>query len=77
MVNILGDGERRPARLQGLVDALRMPDVHVHLYDKRDVFDRRKMGHVTALGATPDEALSKARAARAALSWAGGEDPRG
>ncbi|MBI3751712.1 MAG: 5-(carboxyamino)imidazole ribonucleotide synthase [Chloroflexi bacterium] len=69
-VNILGDGPRRPAALHGIADALRVPDVHVHLYDKREVFDRRKMGHVTALGRDPDEALAKARQARMLLSWA-------
>ena len=30
----------------------RDPAVHLHLYDKREVFERRKMGHLTALGAT-------------------------
>ena len=28
----------------------RDPDVHVHLYGKRRVFERRKMGHVTVVG---------------------------
>jgi 5-(carboxyamino)imidazole ribonucleotide synthase len=69
-VNILGDGSRRPAGLLGIGDALRVPDAHVHLYDKREVFERRKMGHVTALGRDPKEALANARRARAALSWA-------
>ena len=69
-VNILGEGPRRPASLRGIADALRLPDVHVHLYDKREVFDRRKMGHVTALGRDSDEALAKARQARALLAWA-------
>jgi 5-(carboxyamino)imidazole ribonucleotide synthase len=79
MVNLLGEGPRRAAEILGLSDALRLPDVHVHLYDKREVFERRKMGHVTALGATPDEALATARNARAALSWGPGEarDGRG
>ena len=70
-VNLLGTGHRRRAHLAGIADALRTPDVHLHVYDKREVFERRKMGHVTALGATPDEALERARAGRAALSWTG------
>jgi len=70
MVNILGAGPRRPARLRGVEAALTEPDVHLHLYDKREVFERRKMAHVTALGATVDEALARARAAAARLSWA-------
>jgi phosphoribosylaminoimidazole carboxylase (NCAIR synthetase) len=42
----------------------------VHLYDKRRVFERRKMGHVTALAATPDDALARAREAAALIGWA-------
>jgi 5-(carboxyamino)imidazole ribonucleotide synthase len=49
------------------------PTVHLHLYDKQQVFERRKMGHVTAIGATTDEALERARAAVRLLAW--GEEP--
>ncbi len=69
-VNLLGTGPRRPARLTGLEDALALDDVHLHVYDKREVFERRKMGHVTATGETVDDALERALAARAALRWA-------
>ena len=50
-------------------DALADPDAHVHVYGKRRVFERRKMGHVTVIGTDADEALERARAARAALRW--------
>jgi 5-(carboxyamino)imidazole ribonucleotide synthase len=70
MVNLLGTGKRRGARLTGIGAALSDPDVHLHLYAKRDVFDRRKMGHLTALGDTVDEALDRARRALEALDWA-------
>jgi 5-(carboxyamino)imidazole ribonucleotide synthase len=70
MVNLLGTGKRRGARLTGIGEALSDPDVHLHLYAKRDVFDRRKMGHLTALGDTVDEALDRARRALEALDWA-------
>jgi 5-(carboxyamino)imidazole ribonucleotide synthase len=75
LVNLLGVGPARPARLepQGLVRALDDPAVHLHLYDKRRVFERRKMGHVTATGTSVEEALERARAAAAQLRWA--EDP--
>ena len=69
MVNLLGTGADRPARLAGLDRALADPDVHVHLYGKRRVFERRKMGHVTVVGDDVDEALERARAARGALGW--------
>ena len=70
MVNLLGSGPRREARLLGVEVALADPDVHLHLYDKRRVFERRKMGHLTALGTDVDNALAKARGALAALHWA-------
>ncbi|MDO8484029.1 MAG: 5-(carboxyamino)imidazole ribonucleotide synthase [Candidatus Limnocylindrales bacterium] len=68
-VNLLGRGPRREARLLGTGAALADPAVHLHLYGKRDVFERRKMGHLTALGSTVEEALVKARAAVATLGW--------
>jgi 5-(carboxyamino)imidazole ribonucleotide synthase len=68
-VNLLGTGERRPAALTGLPEALALPDVHLHVYDKRQVFERRKMGHVTALADTPEEAIARASAAQSLLRW--------
>lgn len=60
MVNLLGygDGAGTPV---GLADALRFPDVHVHVYGKTHSKRGRKMGHVTALGPTPDDAAAKAQ----------------
>ena len=69
MVNLLGSGPRREARLLGVAEALGDPAVHLHLYDKRDVFEGRKMGHLTALGATTEQALASAVRARAKLRW--------
>jgi len=34
------------------------------------VFERRKMGHVTALGSTVEEALTRAREAAGHIGWA-------
>ena len=66
-----GRGPRRPARLLGVADALADPAVHLHLYDKREVFERRKMGHLTALGTTTWTWRSRAvREALAKLDWA-------
>jgi len=70
MVNLLGTGPRRTARLLGMDAALADPAVHLHLYDKRDVFERRKMGHLTALDVDVDAALDRARRALATLTWA-------
>lgn len=74
MVNLLGTGPRRPARLLGVQRALSDPAVHLHLYDKREVHAQRKMGHLTVLAADADEALARARTAAAHLAWAEGPD---
>jgi 5-(carboxyamino)imidazole ribonucleotide synthase len=70
MVNLIGDGERRPARLLGADQATQDPALHLHLYDKREVFRGRKMGHLTALGPDAATALARATGARATLRWA-------
>ena len=65
MVNLLGD-----LWLNGEPDwaaALAMPDVKLHLYGKSDPRVGRKMGHLTALGESVDEAAAKALAARDVL----------
>jgi 5-(carboxyamino)imidazole ribonucleotide synthase len=65
MVNILGD-----LWLEGEPDwaaALAIPDVKLHLYGKTEARPGRKMGHITALADTPDEAAAKAIAARDVL----------
>jgi len=68
-VNLLGRGPDRSARPTGLDRALAAPDVRVHLYDKRRVFARRKMGHVTAIADDPDTALERAGAAAEQIGW--------
>ncbi len=68
--NVLGAGPRRVARPTGVDRALAGPGAHVHLYDKRGVFERRKMGHVTAVGPTVSAALEAAVAARDEIGWA-------
>jgi 5-(carboxyamino)imidazole ribonucleotide synthase len=71
MVNLLGQGPRRPARLVGIANALADPAVHLHLYDKREVFEGRKMGHLTVVGPpTVGEALQRARRALDRVRWA-------
>ncbi len=66
MVNLLG-ARTGPARADGLADALAIPGAHVHNYGKLVSRIGRKMGHVTALGATVAEAEATARAAADAL----------
>jgi len=70
MVNLLGEGAPRTAHPTGVFEALAVPDTHLHLYGKQTVFERRKMGHVTALGASVEEALARAREAAGHVGWA-------
>jgi 5-(carboxyamino)imidazole ribonucleotide synthase len=67
MVNLLGTRDA-PARPAGLAAALAVPGAHVHLYGKRRSRLGRKMGHVTALGATVDEAARLAMAAASCIT---------
>lgn len=66
MVNLLGDiwntGE------PDWMSALAVRGVKLHLYGKADARPGRKMGHITAYGESPDEAVERALAARTALS---------
>jgi 5-(carboxyamino)imidazole ribonucleotide synthase len=65
MVNLLGD-----LWIDGEPDwavALAVPDVKLHLYGKGTARVGRKMGHITALGDSVDEAAAKAIAARDVL----------
>ncbi|MDR7486188.1 MAG: 5-(carboxyamino)imidazole ribonucleotide synthase [Armatimonadota bacterium] len=68
MVNLLGECAG-PVRLAGAEAALAEPGVFLHLYGKAESWPRRKLGHLTALGATTDQALAAARRAAAALRW--------
>jgi phosphoribosylaminoimidazole carboxylase (NCAIR synthetase) len=51
--------------------------VHLHVYDKRRVFERRKMGHVTATGPTIGDARDRATGALAHLRWSGEDEADG
>ncbi|MGF1504764.1 MAG: 5-(carboxyamino)imidazole ribonucleotide synthase [Chloroflexi bacterium] len=62
MVNILG-ARQGEADMAGIRDALAVGEAHVHLYGKRTVRPGRKMGHVTALAGTLEEAEQVARTA--------------
>ncbi|MDQ3386522.1 MAG: 5-(carboxyamino)imidazole ribonucleotide synthase [Actinomycetota bacterium] len=47
--------------------ALETPQAKLHLYGKAEPRPGRKMGHITALASTPEEAAKRALAARSAL----------
>jgi len=62
MVNLLGDLWEAGEPLWA--EACRMPEVKLHLYGKQTARPGRKMGHLTALGATTADALRLAVQAR-------------
>jgi 5-(carboxyamino)imidazole ribonucleotide synthase len=68
MVNLLGAGDG-PAMPTGLDQALAVPGAHIHIYGKDRSIKGRKMGHVTALGDTPGEALARAQKAATCLRF--------
>jgi 5-(carboxyamino)imidazole ribonucleotide synthase len=75
MVNLLGDlwfvhdgGDPREPQWTRV---LAHPRAKLHLYGKREPRRGRKMGHVTCLGATLDEALATARAVKRELGIPG------
>ncbi|MBU8894916.1 5-(carboxyamino)imidazole ribonucleotide synthase [Corallococcus sp. H22C18031201] len=66
IVNLLGDLWLREGGPR-FAQALAMPGVRLHLYGKRDARKGRKMGHLSAVGSTPEEALARVKAAATAL----------
>lgn len=61
-------GELWTAGAPDFTRALAIPGVRVHLYGKREARPGRKMGHLSADGASPEEALERVAQAYRALS---------
>jgi 5-(carboxyamino)imidazole ribonucleotide synthase len=71
IANLLGDLWLHPdgsAREPAFDKALAVPGVRLHLYEKLKPRKARKMGHLSAVGQTPEEAVRRVLAAKAALS---------
>lgn len=69
MVNILGDADG-PGTIADYAAALADAGAHLHLYGKAESRRGRKMGHVTVLAGTPEEALRRAVVVEAAVTFA-------
>ncbi|MEO8485368.1 MAG: 5-(carboxyamino)imidazole ribonucleotide synthase [Betaproteobacteria bacterium] len=79
MVNLLGDIWYADAsgdvpREPDWTSVLAHPLAKLHLYGKHEARRGRKMGHVTCLGATLDDALATARAVKRGLGIPGADD---
>ena len=67
MANLLGDIWIAAGGEPDWAAALSDPLVKLHLYGKASPRKGRKMGHLTATGATVEEAVQRVRTARARL----------
>ena len=67
MINILGEGSGN--RLDGVEQALKDPNIKLHLYGKREAKAKRKMGHLCALAESVPEAIQRAEKAKGKLRW--------
>jgi 5-(carboxyamino)imidazole ribonucleotide synthase len=78
MVNLLGDlwfdsAEGGPAREPAWRDVLAQPQAKLHLYGKSEARRGRKMGHVTCLGETLEDAIATARSVKRTLAIPGAD----
>ena len=66
IVNLFGD-LWHDGQVPDFTPALALPGVRLHLYGKTSARPGRKMGHLSATGATPEAALAHIRAAAAVI----------
>lgn len=72
MVNLLGEsGYEGEPFIEGIHDALEIPELSFHFYGKSFTKPFRKMGHITVLDDNIDEALNKANKAKEILKIKG------
>ena len=67
IVNLLGEVWLTEAREPDFAAALAVPGVRLHLYEKHTPRIGRKMGHLSATGATANEALHRVLEAKRRL----------
>lgn len=68
MVNLVGEeGHDGPVRYLGLEKALAYPGVYPHLYGKAETRPFRKMGHITVINASLEQARQIAREIKATV----------
>ena len=60
MVNLMGEDAGTGLRRPGVARALAVPGTALHLYGKKEARPGRKMGHLTVLADTADEAARRA-----------------
>jgi 5-(carboxyamino)imidazole ribonucleotide synthase len=73
MINLIGDEVKLVRTQHGLSRLLDLPGAAMHLYGKRAVRTRRKMGHLTFLAQQPEAAAARAEAFRLQLAGSAAE----
>lgn len=68
MINLLGerDGVGSPTKIN---DVFIIPNTYLHLYNKKESRNGRKMGHITTLGQNTEEAYQLATRAKNYFEW--------
>lgn len=68
MINLLGirDGIGTPTQVY---DVFNIPNTYLHLYNKKESRNGRKMGHITTLGQDIEEAYQRALSAKKLFVW--------
>jgi 5-(carboxyamino)imidazole ribonucleotide synthase len=70
MINLLGaDDFSGSYQLEGLEEISAMEGVYVHLYGKKECKPKRKMGHITVLAESPEDAHKKAHKVSSLVSF--------
>jgi len=68
MRNILGEpGHSGPAHVIGANEVLAIPGAQLHIYGKTETREKRKMGHITIIADTVEDAVAKGEDAAAIL----------
>jgi 5-(carboxyamino)imidazole ribonucleotide synthase len=68
MINLIGDEVERARSQPGLIQLLALPGTALHLYGKRAVRAKRKMGHLTFLAPVKETAVARAETFRSQLT---------
>ncbi len=77
MLNLLGArGHEGPVQYKGLTESMGLPGVKIHIYGKRKTWPFRKMGHVTVVAATIEQARQHATRVKQILKVQAWEDPK-
>lgn len=75
MINLLGpEGLSGRYALEGATQALSIPGVYIHLYNKALIKPFRKMGHVTVIGPDAETVQRRAREVRSCLRFVADPD---